>query len=575
MAQVPYSPVPEVSLENRAAPGIRVDAPFAAFGGATAEATSRLGSALERSGDELFARAYALQQLNNEAEAREADTNYMIAAGQLHAEYNALQGMDRVKAFPKYAADLKAAREDIRGKLSNPMSQRMYDAQSMSTMGRSIFNGAGVAASAAKDYQKGSLTGQLSVDAKTVEDSPNDETLFREKLRRVDENAAALSGMEGFEKDNPHTIDMASKLKSQLALQRLTGLARNQPYEASKLFEEYKSKGLLYGHDVDVAEQRIQGFAQTTGVATIADNVLGKYRQPDGSYSKSFEVMQEEAKKQASEAWPNDPRIGVAAGAAFDRNYNQVKWARTQDDLEVKKKINEYIVKGVTDTAMLPADLTSRMSPQELKQFPAQANAYQHSLSVQTNKQRYDELLGMYNNNNAEFMNTNIYRVPGLSRANIDFFVGLQRKAAPNGDPRVGRAMNWLKGSVPQALDDLKVTGPNMNRDTHNQFVGALHSAIQGWQEEYGKPPSEKEVVESIYPSLLRQVAEPGWLWGTNQTSFFKSQIPKPILDQAERAKGSELSVPETEQLRNEYMRQQFNQFYKSTKQKFNDRFQP
>src|SRR5262249_11155677 len=133
----------------------------------------------------------------------------------------------------------------------------------------------------------------------------------------------------------------------------------------------------------------------------------------------------------------------------------------------------------------------------------------------------------------------------------------------------------WLKGAVPQALDDLRVTGPNMNRDTHNQFVGSLHSAIQAWQEEYGKAPTEKDIVEQVYPSLMRQVAEPGWLWGTNQTSFFKSQVPKPILEQAEKSKGSELSVVEMEQLRNDYMQAQFNQFYKTTKTKFNQRFSP
>lgn len=575
MVSVPYSPVPSTTPSTVPLPSIRVNAPEAAFGGEVAQGLSHLGTAVEGAGNELFARAYALQQLNNESDARDADAQYMIEAGKLHAQFNALEGKARVDAYDGYAKNLQDLRVKIRGSLSNPMAQKMYDASSLSTMSRTIFNGAGAAASAGIQYNKGTLVGQINLDAKTVEDNPNDEALFQEKVQRVKESTAQLAGMEGFDPTNPKTADMQAKTISHLALQRIIGMARNQPYQASKLFEDYKAKGLLYGDDVTTAEGRVQGFAQTVGAATISDQVLAAHHKTDGTYDASFEDMQAEAKKQATDMYPNDPKMGVAAAAAFDRNYNQVKFAKAQDQAEVKQQVNEYITKGVTDPNLLPPDLVKRMTPEQIKQFPAQANAYQHSISVQTNQVQYDKLLGMYNNDNASFMNTDLFKVPGLSKANIDFFLRLQRQANANGDPRVSRAMGFLKGAVPQALDDLGVTGPRLNRDVHNQFVGALHSAIQGWQEEYSKPPSEKDIVETIYPSLLRQVAEPGWLWGTNQTEFFKSQLPQPIVEQATKAAGHELSVPELEQVRNEYMRTQFNQFYKTSKGKFNERFSP
>ena len=573
-AQAPYNPVPRVAPSTVPLPQIRVNAPEAAFGGAVAQGLSNLGTAVEGAGNELFARAYALQQLDNESEARDADSQYMIEAGKLHAQYNALEGKARVDAYDGYAKNLQDLRVKIRDGLSNPMAQKMYDASSLSTMGRTIFNGAGAAASAGIQYNKGTLSGQIDLDTKALEDNPNDESLFQEKIARIKDSTARLMQMEGFDEDNPKTVDMQAKKVSSAALSRITGMARNQPYQASKLYDQYKAQGLLYGNDVNVAEARVQSFAQTTGAATIADHVLAAHKTADG-YDASFEDMQAEAKKQGADMFPNDPKMGIAAAAAFDRNYNQVKFAQSQDRLDVKKQVSDFITKGVTDVHMLPPALVQRMSPQDVKSFPAQVNSYQHSMSVQTNQVQYDKLLGMYNNDNASFMNTDLYRVPGLSKSNIDFFLRLQRQAAPNGDPRVSRAMNYLKGAVPSALDDLGVTGPRLNRDIHNQFVGALHSAIQGWQEEYNKPPSEKDIVETIYPSLMRQVAEPGWLWGTNNTEFFKSQLPQPLVEQATKAAGHDLSVPELEQVRNEYMRAQFNQFYKTSRSKFGDRFSP
>ncbi len=514
-----------------------------------------------------------MQQLDNESNARDADTQYMIEAGKLHASYNALEGKARVDAYDDYAKNLQETRTRLRGTLGNPQAQKMYDASSLSTMGRTIFNGAGAAATAQVQYNKQTAIAQMDLDSNAVELDPKNEGLFQEKVQRTKDNAEHLAVSEGAVPGDPRSQDIAAKAVSRMSARRIIGMARNQPYQASQLFEDYKAKGLLRDDDINTVEGKVQGFAHTVGAATIADNVLARYRQPDGTYSKSFEVMQAEAGAEGAERFPNDPKMAIATKGAFDINYNQVKRAKTFDNQDRKQEVSSYITKGVNDVSMLPTSLTDRMTPDEIKQFPAQANAYHHALDVQTNQSKYNELLGMYNNDNAGFMGTDIYRVPGLSKSNIDFFIGLQRKAAANGDPRVGKAMKDIQSFAPAALDALNVTGPNMNRDTHNQFVGALHSAIQGWQEEYGKPPNPKELQETIYPSLLRQVAEPGWLWGENKTEFFKSQVPKPIVESATKALGREPNEVEAEQLRNEYMRAQFNQFYKGAKAKLGDRF--
>ena len=101
MPAIPYSPVPQVSPQENPTPSVRENTPIGAFGGQVAEAIQGLGAVTEKAGNELFGRAVALQQLNNETEAREADAKYMMAAGDIHAKFNALEGKDRVDAYPK------------------------------------------------------------------------------------------------------------------------------------------------------------------------------------------------------------------------------------------------------------------------------------------------------------------------------------------------------------------------------------------------------------------------------------------------------------------------------------------
>ncbi len=166
--KVPYNPVPEVTPADVSTQPIRIHTPSEAFGSAQAEGLSHLGAAVSAAGNELYTRAYAMQQLTNESDARDADTQYMIEAGKLHASYNALEGKARVDAYDEYAKNLQETRVKIRNGLGNPQAQKMYDGSSLSTMGRTIFNGAGAAASAGIQYNKGTLVGQVNQDTKTV-----------------------------------------------------------------------------------------------------------------------------------------------------------------------------------------------------------------------------------------------------------------------------------------------------------------------------------------------------------------------------------------------------------------------
>src|SRR5215469_2498402 len=132
MPQVPYTGVPQVAPTDAPIPRYQVETPPAAFGVNVAQAIEGLGKTVQGAGDEMFARAIAMQDLYNHSEAQQADADYMQKAGELHAQYSSLQGKDAVDAYPKYISDLQDARKSIRDGLSNGMSQKLFDSQSLS-----------------------------------------------------------------------------------------------------------------------------------------------------------------------------------------------------------------------------------------------------------------------------------------------------------------------------------------------------------------------------------------------------------------------------------------------------------
>ena len=312
----------------------------------------------------------------------------------------------------------------------------------------------------------------------------------------------------------------------------------------------------------------------------VVDGVLSKYKQPDGTFSKSFVDMQDEARKAGEEIYKGDPGAGTAAAQSFDRKYNQLNWAKLQDDRGTQQQLYNYMTKGVQSVDLLPADLRAKMTPQQLKEFPARANTYQQSVNTQTDKVAYDKLLGLYNNDNGSFMDLDIMKMPGLSKSNRDYFMKLQRQENANGDPRVSRAMTQLRGSDGTVLEALGVHGRTKdNKEDYDQFTGALHSAIQSYQEINGKPPNEQALSKEILPSLIREITEPGLFniggYGTtNKIPFFKSTIPEEIRTQANTEAGKDLSDAD---VRKWYNRQIFDTLYarqKAAKPKAQDRVQ-
>lgn len=253
-----------------ATPNRQVSTPVEAFGGATAQALGHLGSVAREVGDEIYARARALQDLQNETEATEADTQFMVQSASMQAEFGALQGEAKARAFPKHIEGLQKLREDIGKGLSSPMSRKLYDNQSKRFMGREIFNSAGQAATAQKQAAIGASAARVDAAASTIT-SPLNEDDFNARVATTVGEMNKLAEDQGWSEDEKN--NRVGKQISALWRNRIEILSRQAPFSASQMMEKNKDK--LREDDWKVLEPRVQSQMRTVGARGVAEAVNG------------------------------------------------------------------------------------------------------------------------------------------------------------------------------------------------------------------------------------------------------------------------------------------------------------
>lgn len=567
MPQVPYRPYPTVQPAGIPTPTLHVDTPVAAFGGAVGAALEHLGGQVEQSGNEIFGRAIALQELHNETEAREGDTQYMIQAGKIHADYSALQGKAAVDAYPDYIKNLSDTRTKIRSGLSNPMAQKMYDSSSMSFMGRSIFNGAGHAATQNKDWAVGTAKAQIDLDAKSVQDNPTDEGLFQEKLNRVKANATQLASLQGFDPAGPEAKDLSMKAESKLVAQRVTGMTRTHPFEAAKYLDEHKSQ--LTEDDFLKTDNVVRGTARAVGSVNIANEVYAGGKGTDTQPGKSLGDMENEAREKAKAFDPADPLLATHAVQALHGIYNQDKYAQRQFDLENQQTVDGAIVKGVKDEQELRADpktaaAISALPKDKQLSIPGKINSYNAARDKVTDQETYNRLYGLSNNDVEGFLNTDLTKEK-LSQGDMKTLMARQQKFkdVQSEDPRVNKAVATLRGAMGSQLQALGIfRRTEANKDDYDHFTGTLQIGIDDWTQTHGKPPTSKDITDTIGPEVIQQRTEKGWIWDSKRP-FFQQDVPEKWSSDLKAdviAKGG--VEPSDEQVYKAFVRTQFMKLY-------------
>lgn len=559
MVQVPYKPVADVPRDI-STPRVSIQTDIAAFGGTVAQATEHLGKTVEGAGDELFKRALALQQLKNESEAKEADTDYMITAGKLHADYSSLQGKAAVDAYPKYIEDLRQARTARRDDMSNDMARKMYDSQSLSTMGRTIFNGAGHAATENKKWAMGTAKAQIDLDANEVSDSPKDDVLFQQKLERTRNNVAQLSTLQGFEEGSPQARDLEKDQTSKLWLQRITGLSRKAPFDAKSMLE--KSAKNMTEADYLKADQIVTSTGRAVGAANIAQEI---------DPTKPLAEQEADAREKAKKFSPDDPLLEQHAVSAVRGNYNQSKYAKNQEDYTNQQAIDAAIGQGVKNEQELRANpdvakAIDSLPANKRNAIPGAINRFNAARDKVANEDSFMKLWGMSNNDVEGFLNIDPTSQQ-LNQSQMKAIMDRQQKlkSIPAQDPRVNRAITVMRGSMGAQIEALGIfRRTEQNKDDYDHFTGAMSSAIDVWTEQHKTAPTAKDINETIGPQVIQQRIEKKYfgLWDTKRP-FYDQDVPDKFADQVKAdviAKGG--VEPSKEQLYRAWIQSQTIKLY-------------
>lgn len=273
--EVPYSGAPQVSPELRPRGSISGAAPAQAFGAASAEATQRLGAEVARTGDEIFARAIALQQLDQQAEASNAYSEFVKQQGVKFANYETLQGKEAVDSYKPFIDDLSSAREEFSGKLNSDYARKIFDNESRSFLAHTTMSAARHSATQNKNYLIG--TSQSTVDAAVdaAGANPTSEDLYLSSLGKVDSQRAQMQTLRGWSPEQADEWSLSEK--SKVVAARVESLARTNPAAAQKVLNQAQKDGIVSSDIAGKAGQfiRNQRIAVTSRVES-AEFLAGK-----------------------------------------------------------------------------------------------------------------------------------------------------------------------------------------------------------------------------------------------------------------------------------------------------------
>ena len=245
-SQVPYTGTEDVSPQFNPLSNVHVDTPIAAFGGATAGAITHMGEVAEGAGKELFARAYAMQQLNQQDVANKALSDYQNDLTQSYVDYTKNQGQDAIHGFPDFEKSTEDLRQQYADKMPSPEAQLLFNQESRNARFRTVFGAGNYAREEAKRF--GNQSAALRVDSagdNLAATAPGDSTA----LKTATDNIRVIAGQNAEENGyHPGTPEYSQKVDMAVSSQvskSIRELAKTQPLKAQQLLQDQLKNGNL------------------------------------------------------------------------------------------------------------------------------------------------------------------------------------------------------------------------------------------------------------------------------------------------------------------------------------------
>lgn len=584
-------------------PEKHLDVPVDAFGGAIGHALQSFGSEIEQGSDRIWQRAVEMQGLKNETEAKEADAQYMMKSGLLHADFINKEGLNAgPEALAKHIQELQDLRTSIRGSLSNPAAQRMYDASSLGFMGRNIFNAAGHSGQQVKVAANKADDAQSDLVKSNMYNNPDDTAGASAAYETIRNNVVSKARRNGLYDESkpdggPVVQDMLKNELSEATGQRILGVAKKNAIKAQGMLDFATAHGM----DAGIA-QKLQNSIDrefTEQGAQYITNKLLINRRNGGDENKPLQDYETEAEEMARGMPARDMDQFVSAvrrkmqieynhQTAIERDADNMNWRTvtgaidqanqegqkpiTRGQLEainpavrpaldalkrnpqMQIKIDQMLDRNAKGVSITPND-ANRMEFWKWKNMATGTEDAQSAFLAHTFTQDFD---------GGKFTPTQLGELQNLqNRKNHEAY---QRTVA---DPRIQRAMRILEPEI-SALG-IRRGKPDSDENARAvAFRGALQDQLVQWQQDpanKGKMP-DQEQLKTIFNQLVAEhVTSPGLFWDTKER-VFEEAVPE---ERAKAIKAEYMAahegLPPTEnQIARIHRWQQFNKYYKGAK---------
>lgn len=543
MPQAPSSSLVPSVAPSGFAPSVGLDVPVDAFGGAVGRALEGLGNSVEQSSDRIWQRAMDLQNLNNETAAKNADAQYMMKSGELHAAFINKEGLNAgPAALQAHIQELQDLRTSLRADL-NPMAAKMYDASSLSFMGRNIFNAAGHSGQQMKVAANNASNSRIDLATTSSGDDPTDEMQVQRNKRIVETEVEAQGRNNGWSDDQVEATK-ADKVSTMNA-HRIVGLAKTNAIGAQKMLDDAIAAKAIKPQDAERVQGTVQGQYREQGSRIIADRVLADRRNgADGEDEKTEQDYVDAGLKEAESYKTDDPLFKDFVRDRILTQYKKQKMVETDTDNQNLTTIGKALVKA-NGEGMYPTSLEElkaidpnvagawdglgrKPSAQQqiLEQLERNATGENKRPITPENLTLFHQYKGQSfspgDEQRAAFMAKDFASDSKLALSQKIALMNIQdqQRKQSQSDPRVARALRILGPDMAAAGVDRK------NADDYHQFTGALADSLEQYQTDHpGKVPTTEEV--RTLGAQIMQEQNSHW-WQFHQ-AFYQQTAPDDV----------------------------------------------
>jgi hypothetical protein len=515
---------------------VNLPVPVDAFGGAIGHALGTLGSAVEGASDKLWARAVDLQNLQNETNAKNADAEYMQQSGLLHAAFINKEGVNAgPDALAAHIKELQDLRKNIRDGLASPMAQKMYDASSLSFMGRNIFNAAGHSGQQMKVAANAADNSRIDELSDSAGANPTDDEMFQRNTYAIHDTVAQMGHRMGWSDEQ---IDEASKQQISAAVaKRAAGLARTGRLdEAQHLVDNASKQGVLLPKDEDHVGAIVQTQRRAVGSANIATEVYNGGLDDSGNQTKSLKALQDEARAKATAQYPNDPIYAQHAVAAMDSQWYVNKRAEVDQRNGNRETVNGAIMGGAQNLQQVLADPKTAAAYYALPKaeqlaVPGRINNYNRQRDEFANQRALTTVLGMRTSDPVAFLDLDPTDPKvGLNQQQMRTVMGWQAsdRKQSQADPRVHRAISILQPDMNAAGIAKKGGADTPETQGYYQFVGALQDQLDAYHHANPNKTPPPEEVRKMGAQLMQFIITgKTWYGGDYKEPVYNQEVPE------------------------------------------------